>query len=113
MIGFFAGLVGAMGIGGGTLLIPALILFTETKQHTAQSINLVNFIPVAIVSLIIHYRKDNLCLNYSPLLILAGLAGALTGSAFAMRLSPGFLSKLFGIFLFIMGGIEIFSKDNK
>lgn len=101
-----------MGIGGGTLLIPALILFAKTEQHTAQSINLISFIPVAVISLVIHYQKNNLYLNHSLILILAGLLGASIGSALAMRLSSGFLSKFFGIFLFIMGGIEIFSKSN-
>lgn len=113
LIGFLSGLIGSMGIGGGTVLIPALTLFAGSEQHTAQSINLISFIPVAIVALIIHYRKNNLSIGYSPLLILAGLAGAIIGSTLAARIPPGFLSKLFGIFLFVMGGTEIFyKKDN-
>jgi hypothetical protein len=99
-----------MGIGGGVLLIPALIIFAGSRQHIAQSINLISFIPVAAVALIIHYRKNNLHTGYSPVLIIAGLAGALIGSVFAVRLPSDILSKLFGIFLFFMGTVEIFCK---
>jgi len=102
-----------MGIGGGAVLIPALTLFAGSKQHTAQSINLISFIPVAVIALIIHHRKNNIKADYSPILILAGLVGALIGSGLAVRLSAGVLSKLFGIFLFIMGFMEILYKDTK
>src|SRR5690554_3695029 len=99
-----------MGIGGGAVLIPALTLFAGSKQHTAQSINLISFIPVAIIALFIHYRKNNLNTGYSFTLILAGLIGALIGSGLAVMLPAEVLSKLFGLFLFIMGGIELLHK---
>ncbi len=99
-----------MGIGGGAVLIPALILFAGSRQHVAQSINLISFIPVAIIALIIHNRKKNLSIGYSVSLILSGLTGAAIGSGLAVRLSTEVLSKLFGVFLFIMGTIEILYK---
>ncbi|MGI6703485.1 MAG: TSUP family transporter [Clostridia bacterium] len=112
-MGLLAGIIGAMGIGGGAVLIPALTLLAGSRQHTAQSINLISFIPVAVIALIIHYRKNNLSTDYSPVLILTGLAGALIGSGLAVRLSADILSRLFGIFLFIMGFMEILYKDPK
>ncbi len=46
-----------MGIGGGTILIPSLVFFTELNQKQAQGINLIVFIPVAIIALIIHFKE--------------------------------------------------------
>ncbi len=102
-----------MGIGGGAVLIPALTLFAGCQQHTAQSINLISFIPVAVIALVIHYRKNNLDIGYSLRLIPAGLAGAFIGSGLAVKLSTEVLSKLFGTFLFIMGIMEILYKEPK
>jgi uncharacterized membrane protein YfcA len=99
-----------MGIGGGAVLIPALTLFAGCKQHTAQSINLISFIPVALIALVIHYRKNNLNIGYSFRLIPAGLAGAFIGSGLAVKLPAEVLSKLFGAFLFIMGIMEVLYK---
>lgn len=100
-----------MGIGGGAVLIPALTLFAGSNQHTAQSINLISFIPVATIALIIHYRKKNLNISISFSLVLSGLAGSLVGSGLAVKLPAEVLSRLFGVFLFIMGAMEILYKD--
>jgi uncharacterized membrane protein YfcA len=102
-----------MGIGGGAVLIPALTLFAGSKQHIAQCTNLISFVPVAIIALIIHNKKNNLETGYSFALVLSGLVGSLIGSGLAVKLSAEILSKLFGAFLFIMGGIEILYKDPK
>jgi uncharacterized membrane protein YfcA len=102
-----------MGIGGGAVLIPALTLFAGCKQHTAQSINLISFIPVAVIALVIHYGKNNLDIGHSFRLIPAGLAGAFIGSALAVKMPTEVLSKLFGIFLFIMGIVEVLHKEPK
>ena len=56
-IGFFAGIIGGMGMGGGTLLIPILTIFLSFEQKNAQAINLLVFIPMAIVALIIHFKN--------------------------------------------------------
>ena len=58
IIGLLSGLISGMGIGGGTVLIPALTLFVGMSQHNAQSINLIYFIQ-RHCSLVIHIRKKN------------------------------------------------------
>lgn len=113
IIGLASGIISAMGIGGGTILIPALIFATGTSQHVAQSVNLISFIPVAVVALAIHFKNKNLHTDHAFLLILAGLAGALIGAGLAVRLSGEVLSKLFGIFLFLMGCYEIIYKKKE
>ena len=57
IIGFFAGIIGGMGMGGGTILIPALIMFAKIDPKIAQSINLLSSIPMAIFALIIHIKR--------------------------------------------------------
>lgn len=47
-ISFAAGLLGGMGMGGGTILIPALTIFLGVEQHAAQAANLIAFLPMAL-----------------------------------------------------------------
>ena len=54
IIGFFAGIIGGMGMGGGTILIPALVLFANIDPKLAQSTNLLSSIPMTICALFIH-----------------------------------------------------------
>ena len=56
IIGFFAGIIGGMGMGGGTILIPALILFASIDPKIAQSTNLLSSIPMTIAALYIHIQ---------------------------------------------------------
>jgi uncharacterized membrane protein YfcA len=112
IIGLFSGIISAMGIGGGAILIPALIFFAGTKQHIAQSVNLISFLPIAAIALTIHYKNRNLNTRYAAMLILSGLAGAVAGSMLAVKLADSMLSKLFGAFLLVMGLYEILCKKN-
>jgi uncharacterized membrane protein YfcA len=112
LIGFFAGIIGGMGIGGGTILIPSLIFFLGTKQHTAQSVNLISFIPTAFVAILIHLRHKSVEKRLVLKLILLGVIGAALGSFIAVSLNAQLLKKVFAGFLFIMGLYEIFSKKN-
>lgn len=51
ILGFFSGIIGGMGMGGGTILIPALILFAHIDPKIAQSVNLLSSIPMTIFAL--------------------------------------------------------------
>ena len=55
VVGLLAGIISGMGIGGGTILIPALVMLTDISQQGLQGINLVFFIPTAIIALITHF----------------------------------------------------------
>lgn len=111
LIGLASGIIGGMGIGGGTILIPAMILFTELNQQQAQSINLITFIPMASVALITHFKNKTIETDLCSPLIVYGIAGSIGGSLLAVNLPSELLRKLFGIFLFIMGLYEFFYKD--
>jgi uncharacterized membrane protein YfcA len=110
MVSIFSGIISGMGIGGGTILIPSLIIIFNTSQHIAQSVNLLSFIPIAIVALITHLKNKNVELKLSVKLIIAGVIGAIGGSVLASSLSSSLLRKLFGIFLLCMGIYEICCK---
>jgi uncharacterized membrane protein YfcA len=112
LIGFFSGIISGMGIGGGTILIPALTFFSGMAQTKAQCINLLFFIPTASVSLIFHIKNKSIEKKGLLSLILVGVVFALIGS-FAMTFLQGdVLRKLFGGLLFIIGVSEIFKKSN-
>ena len=108
LTGFLSGIISGMGIGGGTVLIPALTMFLNINQHTAQGVNLLFFIPTAIIALIIHKKNGNLDIKTAIPLMLWGLIGALCGSLLAIKIKPEILKRLFGGFLFLMGGYEIY-----
>jgi uncharacterized protein len=112
LIGFLAGIIGGMGIGGGTILIPSLVFFLGTEQHIAQSVNLISFIPTASVAILIHLKHKNIEKKLVISLILLGVIGALIGSFIAVSLDGQLLKKFFAGFLLLMGLYEIFSKKN-
>lgn len=111
--GLFSGVISGMGIGGGTILIPALTMFLKIDQHIAQGVNLLFFIPTAIVALFIHRKNGNLQIKTAIPLMIWGLIGASAGALLAVNLNPQILRRLFGGFLFIMGGYEIYKGFKK
>ena len=60
LAGLLSGIIGAMGLGGGAVLIIYLTLFAETKQLQAQGINLLFFIPIALVAVLIYSKKKQI-----------------------------------------------------
>lgn len=108
--GFLAGTISGMGIGGGALLIPALGIIYGMGQQSAQSINLLYFIPTAAIAIYSHRKQKNIESKGMLKLALFGLIGAGIGAALAMWVDAMLLKKAFGVFLLIMGLIEIFKK---
>ena len=107
IIGFFAGIIGGMGMGGGTILIPALIMFAKIDPKIAQSINLLSSIPMAIFALLIHIKNKNVVFKLVIPIALFGVVGAACGAFLANYLSSEILKKAFGVFLFLVGCFEI------
>ena len=101
ILGFFSGIIGGMGMGGGTILIPALILFAHIDP------NLLSSIPMTIFALIIHIKNKNVVFSLVIPIALFGILGAICGSFVANYLSSETLRKVFGVFLLIVGCIEI------
>jgi len=113
LVGFCSGVISGMGIGGGTILIPALLFLTDITQQQAQGVNLIYFIPTAITALIAHQKKGNLDWKTAKPLAIRGLAGAAAGAFLAVSLESKLLRKIFGGFLFLMGLSEILKKKER
>lgn len=107
LAGAASGVLSGMGIGGGVLLIPALVLLGGIAQHSAQGINLLYFLPTAIGALWIHRKEGQLEKKVLPMLIVGGVLGAAAGGWIANLLEGDILRKIFGIFVAIMGILEI------
>lgn len=111
--GLISGIVSGMGIGGGTILIPALTMFADVNQHIAQGVNLLYFIPTAAAALFIHRKNNSLELKLALPVILFGVLGAAAGAFVALKINSELLRRLFGIFLFFMGAYEIYKGYKK
>lgn len=103
----FSAVLGAMGMGGGGLLILYLGLFTDLPQHTAQGINLLLFLPCALIATLYYTKKD--LISYKEIFSFTwrGVLGAIFGCVLSSSVNSFFLRKGFGIFLLIIGLREI------
>ncbi len=111
IIGIISGVISGMGIGGGTILIPALTIFMGINQHIAQGVNLLYFLPTAAVALIIHFKNKNVDFKVALPIMISGLFGAAGGAMLSNGISSDFLRKLFAVFLFAMGIYEFLKKS--
>ena len=121
IIGILSGIVSALGMGGGTILILLLGIFTNLEQHLVQGTNLIVFIPVSIIAILINIKNKKIDYKISFQIIIFGMIGAFLGSMLAFKFNNRILKKFFGIFLLIIGFLEICSfkyrlpkkEDNK
>ena len=111
LIGSLAGVAASMGFGGGFILIIYLTAFANVDQVTAQGVNLLFFLPAALVSLVIHQK--NRLIEWRTLLYLipAGILGILAGTWTAEHVNVDILQKLFASLLVFVGVKEIFHKN--
>lgn len=103
LAGIAGGIFGGMGMGGGTLLIPILTIFLNVPQHSAQSVNLIAFIPMAVIALIIHFKKKLVCTKHCLYIIIPAVAISVLGAFLSKNTAPKVLSRLFGGFLIVLG----------
>lgn len=103
VVGLIGGVVGGMGMGGGTLTIPLLTLFLNYKQLQAQGVNLVAFLPMSVVALFIHFKNKLVEFKRTWLLAVVGCAFSLIGALIAVKVENAILKKLFAIFLICLG----------
>lgn len=113
LIGLISGVISGMGMGGGTVLIPALIFFVGVPQHIAQSINLAVFFPTSLVALWIHTKNKHVRYKLALKIIITGIIGAFIGSKIATSISTNTLRRLFGFFILAMGVYELFRKKSQ
>lgn len=107
-IGFLAGAAGAMGLGGGTVLLIYLTVLASVDQLTAQGINLIFFIPCALAAVLMSARQGLLETGTILRYALFGSVGVLLGNVLSSAVSGDMLTKLLGALLLIIGLRELF-----
>ena len=116
LVGGLGGIVAGMGMGGGTLTIPILTMFLGYEQLQAQGVNLIAFLPMAVVALIIHCKNNLVDFKRTWGLALIGCLFSLLGAIIANNIDSSILKKLFAVFLIGLGVwqiVEIVREKNK
>lgn len=111
LAGLMSGIIGGMGLGGGAVLIIYLTVFQNMEQLRAQGVNLLFFIPIALVAVIIYSLKKQIKWCVTLPLAIGGILGAVGGFYLTDFIGGNFTAKLFGGFLILLGLKEIFTKN--
>lgn len=106
-------LIGAMGLGGGSVLILYLTLFRRLPQLMAQGINLLFFIPCAVTAVLVYAKQKIIHWKFVLPMILGGAVGVAIGTYFLKNTDTKYISVLFAIFLLTVGIYTLFSKEKK
>ncbi|HYI68009.1 MAG TPA: sulfite exporter TauE/SafE family protein [Candidatus Limnocylindrales bacterium] len=102
-IGLTAGLLaGLLGIGGGVVMVPAMVLIMGMDQHIAQGTSLLVIIPAAVLGSFTHHRHGRLALRDAAALAVGGVLGAVLGSVTALSLDDELLQRLFAVLILIV-----------
>lgn len=108
--GFLSGMLGAMGLGGGSVLILYLTLWAGVEQLQAQGINLTFFLPCAATAILLHSRKKQIEWRLWRWAAPAGAVGAWVGARLGPMIGGPFLRKGFAVFLLIFGAMELLHR---
>jgi uncharacterized membrane protein YfcA len=106
-VGIFGGL---LGVGGGTILVPILVLGEHYPQHLAQGVSLLMILPTGIVGGWSHARHGHVMRSILPGLMVGGAIGGLLGAFLAHLIDSTTLSRLFAIFLLPVGAQMILGR---
>ena len=102
-IGLAGGVIaGLLGVGGGVLFVPGLVIFLNLNQHQAEATSLLAIVPVALVGSFQQDRYGNVRRSDALLLGVLSLAGAAGGVALANALSGTVLRDSFAVLLLIV-----------
>lgn len=101
LIGLAAGILsGLVGVGGGIIIVPALVFFLGYTQHQAQGTSLgLLLLPVGILAVINYYNKGFIDIKVVVIMSIAFVIGGWLGSKLSLSLPQQTIRKIFGIFL--------------
>jgi uncharacterized protein len=110
--GILAGFIsGSLGVGGGIIIIPALIFVFGLTQHQAQgtSLAILSF-PIGIIAATTYYKRGYVNIKYALIILAAFLIGSYLGAIFSVNLPAKTLKKMFGVLMLIAGTKMILGK---
>jgi len=104
LLGLVAGGVsGIVGIGGGVIIVPALVLLFGFTQKTAQGTTLALLVPpVGILAAYTYYKHGNVNLGAAGFIIIGFVLGSLLGARYVAHLSNATVVRIFGVFLLLL-----------
>lgn len=110
-IGIAGGLAaGVFGIGGGIIIVPALVYWAGFSQHMATGTTLAVLLPpIGLAAAFEYYRHGNVDIRAALILAVAMFVGSWMGAVFANRLDEAYLHLLFGVFVCSLGIYLIYS----
>lgn len=112
-IGSILGFLSGLGVGGGSLLMLWLTLVVGMEHINARCINLLFFIPCAIVASFFRWRQGSLDLSRILPAVIGGCISAAVFSAISRNIDMTLLKKLFGLLLLVTGFRELFYRPRK
>ena len=112
IIGLLAGILsGMVGVGGGIIIVPALVYFISMSQHEAQGTSLsVLLLPVGIFAVYNYYKAGYVDIKMTLIIASSFLIGGYFGSKIAISMDQNLLKKIFGGFLFLIALKMILGK---
>lgn len=111
-IGILAGVLsGVVGVGGGLIIIPLLIILLGFSQHEAQGTSLALMLPpIGILAAINYHKSGFVKWEYAMIIAITFIIGGYFGSKYAVTLRPEIVRRVFGIVM-LLGALKmIFSK---
>lgn len=114
-IGLLAGFASSMvGIGGGIIIVPALVFIVGMDQKMAQGTSLLMLaLPVAAVGAYTYYQKGNISWQTSLLLAIPFMVGGYFGGKFVNNIDSNTVKKIFAVFMMIMAVKYFFEKPKQ
>ena len=111
IIGLLAGLLsGLVGVGGGILMIPLLIIFLGLTQHEAQGTALFAMLPpIGILAAINYYKEGFVKWEYAIVIAFTFVIGGYLGSKLSLSLPPQMVRRVFGVIM-LLGAIKLISS---
>ncbi len=112
VIGIITGVMaGMLGIGGGLVVIPALVMVMGMSQQAAQGTSLAMMLPpIGILAAYNYYKAGHVDIKIALVLAITFIAGSYFGSKLAIRLPQELMKKIFGIFLLLVAIKMLFWK---
>ena len=112
VLGVVAGIFGGMfGIGGGAILIPALVFIFGLTQHQAQGTTLAILVPpIGLLAALRYYQSGNVKLSIAAFVCIGFFVGGLIGANIVHSFSDVLLKRMFGVFFLLVSLQMIFSK---
>jgi uncharacterized protein len=112
LVGLAAGMLSSMvGIGGGIIVVPALVFFFGISQKAAQGTSLAMLLPpIGILGVLVYHKAGNIRWDYAIVLICAFIAGSYVGAKWVQTLNTLVIKRIFAVFMILMALKFLFDK---